>query len=203
MKRLTLALLGALSLSACAQAPAPTATAAKPGAQAKPVAASGRTGLSRRHPGGARPRGAAPAQFAAQDRPHRRRAAAGLPRGHRRRPGGVCQRRRQVPDAGQAVRHRGQEGSRRSEHEQAARRIAEDHPGSATGSCSRRRTPSTRWPCSPTSNAATAASCTARSPSTTAGHRGANTSPSRAWAWPARTSRRWCRCGAPQPAGRP
>ena len=39
MKRLTLALLGALSLSACAQGPAPTATAAKPGAQAKPAAA--------------------------------------------------------------------------------------------------------------------------------------------------------------------
>ena len=43
MKRLTLALLGALSLSACAQGPAPTATAAKPGAQAKPVAVSGGT----------------------------------------------------------------------------------------------------------------------------------------------------------------
>ena len=41
MKRLTLALLGALSLSACAQGPAPTATAAKPGAQATPVAAGG------------------------------------------------------------------------------------------------------------------------------------------------------------------
>ena len=40
MKRLTLALLGALSLSACAQGSAPAATAAKPGAQAKPVAAS-------------------------------------------------------------------------------------------------------------------------------------------------------------------
>ena len=39
MKRLTLALLGALSLSACAQAPAPTATAAKPGAQANAAAA--------------------------------------------------------------------------------------------------------------------------------------------------------------------
>ena len=40
MKRLTLALLGALSLSACAQAPAPTATAAKPGAQASAAGAS-------------------------------------------------------------------------------------------------------------------------------------------------------------------
>ena len=40
MKRLTFALLGALSLSACAQGSAPAATAAKPGAQAKPVAAS-------------------------------------------------------------------------------------------------------------------------------------------------------------------
>jgi thiol:disulfide interchange protein DsbC len=38
MRPLTFALLGALSLSACAQGPAPTATAAKPGAQAKATA---------------------------------------------------------------------------------------------------------------------------------------------------------------------
>lgn len=42
MKRLTLALLGTLSLSACAQGPGPAATAAKPGAQSQaPASAAG------------------------------------------------------------------------------------------------------------------------------------------------------------------
>ena len=41
MKHLPLALLGALSLSACAQGPAPTATAARPGAQASAAAPAG------------------------------------------------------------------------------------------------------------------------------------------------------------------
>ena len=96
--------------SACPPAPrtSPPAVAAKPGAQAT----RGTAGRGAQSPVAAGTPDARARDAIRQINPqiridqHRRRADAGLPRGDRRRPGRLRQRRRQVPDAGHAVRHR-------------------------------------------------------------------------------------------------
>ena len=127
MKPYFLALLGAFSLSACAQSATPAAERGRQGNGAASAAAAPAV-----VPGSAdaRARDAIHKLNAkVQIDHHRRRADPRFPRSHRRRPDAVRQRRRPLHAAGQPVRHGRQARPQPGQRGEAAPRAAQDHPG--------------------------------------------------------------------------